>query len=707
MTRHRLSFLLINAAVAFAYSSLGFVFLTLAHFGASAPLWPPAGLAFAVALRWRWRVAPGILIGSLVANTTFLSASDGGSTPLLAAVPIAVGATAQALVAAALVRRFVADPNALRSARDILLFLALAGPAASIINATIGTATQVLTDVIPADRASLAWVIWWAGDSMGVIVFGPLVLMLLPDPTSLWTHWKWRVGLPSVAFAAVLMIAIMASVDAETDRLDTQREHAAENASSLLLDQLQREQEILQGIGDLFHASKQVDAKGFRVYTMNPLNRYGSLQALAWDISLTPGELPEFIAERREQPGGADYTATERDSDGTIRPVSPGRDQYVLVDYVEPLTQNREALGYDIASDPARRSTIERAQVTGEISATPPIELIQRDARSGTGMLALNPVYDRPGTPATVAERLDQIRGFSVGVYELDTLLATVFTAPGEPGNWDSMGIELVDITDPSSVATLAALDTSQTATTTTEVTGPPMSVMGREWQLILTPVSGPLSQPPLGASPYLLLVALAGLYLLEALLILLTTRESQAQREAQERTQEANHDALTGLLNRRGFIRRLELICDDADHGQGESVLLFCDLDRFKAINDVAGHEAGDRLLQAVATILREHVRQSDVVARLGGDEFALILVKCPMDKAVAIASSIWTAIQEFRLPTSAGDLSVSVSIGAASIGGEACSPDEALRRSDSAAYAAKKSGEGGVSMYSEATQV
>lgn len=701
-TRRAGTFLAVTAGVAAAYAVVGFAFLMLGSFGASAPLWPPAGLAFAAVLVWRAKAAPGILLGSLIANTAYLTANGAETIPVLTATVIGTGAAIQALVAAALVRRFLDRPAPLASARDIGLFLLLAGPVASTINATIGTATQVAADVIPADGAGLAWLIWWAGDAMGVIVFGPIALMFLPDPSGLWHGWRFKVGPPSAIVAAVLMAAIMASVNAEHQQLDIQRAQAARDANALLLNQLDREGEVLQGIRDLLYASQDVSAREFRQFTRDSLERFGSLQALSWNTSLTYDELPEFLAQRRAQPGGADFQATERNSEGQLRPVRPGRDQYVVVTYIEPLADNRQALGFDIASNPARKQTIDRAQATGLISATPPIDLVQSGGDTQKGMLVLNPVYRASRTPITQEQRLARIRGFSVGVYEIGEMVDEVFTSEVDPAKWDSVNIELVDVTDPAAPVTLAERGTDAVVTTSVTVVGEPLRIWGRTWQLSLTPTSGPLSQPSLGASPYLLLAALIGLYLLEVLLILLAGRERQAQEEASQRTYEANHDALTHLLNRRGFLTRLEQVCDDATNGSAASVLLFCDLDRFKYVNDAAGHAAGDRMLIAVAGLLRRNVRQADVVARMGGDEFAVILVDCPLDKALAIASSIEEAVRDFRLPTAAGDQCVTISIGATSMGGQRpLTPDEALRESDAASYIAKQSGSGGVRVF------
>ncbi|MBV8143432.1 MAG: diguanylate cyclase, partial [Gammaproteobacteria bacterium] len=112
----------------------------------------------------------------------------------------------------------------------------------------------------------------------------------------------------------------------------------------------------------------------------------------------------------------------------------------------------------------------------------------------------------------------------------------------------------------------------------------------------------------------------------------------------------QATHDALTGLVNRREFERRLEEAIESGHRGDGQHVLCYLDLDRFKIVNDTSGHLAGDSMLREVAKLLRDAVRDSDTVGRLGGDEFGILLVGCPLEKARQIADDVTRAVGDHR---------------------------------------------------------
>ncbi len=166
--------------------------------------------------------------------------------------------------------------------------------------------------------------------------------------------------------------------------------------------------------------------------------------------------------------------------------------------------------------------------------------------------------------------------------------------------------------------------------------------------------------------------------------------------------TYQASHDALTGLVNRREFERRLQEALDSAQAGDVTHALAYLDLDRFKAVNDTCGHTAGDNMLREVATLIKDAVRDSDTVGRIGGDEFALLLVGCPLDKARQIADDVVRSVGDYRFVWKDKIFNIGVSVGLVEIGRDSGALEDILSSADSACYVAKKQGGVHVHVYS-----
>jgi diguanylate cyclase (GGDEF)-like protein/PAS domain S-box-containing protein len=168
----------------------------------------------------------------------------------------------------------------------------------------------------------------------------------------------------------------------------------------------------------------------------------------------------------------------------------------------------------------------------------------------------------------------------------------------------------------------------------------------------------------------------------------------SESRRLVRRLSFEASHDALTGLVNRREFEARLKRTLERAKQSEHGAALLYMDLDQFKIVNDTCGHSAGDELLNTLAQVYWEHVRDRDTLARIGGDEFALIIEHCSIKEAVAVADKILEATRNFRYSCKGRMFQLGVSIGLIPIDANTGSMEEALRQADHACYVAKETG-------------
>ena len=162
----------------------------------------------------------------------------------------------------------------------------------------------------------------------------------------------------------------------------------------------------------------------------------------------------------------------------------------------------------------------------------------------------------------------------------------------------------------------------------------------------------------------------------------------------------QARHDELTGLVNRREFNYRLsEALTDSRRSGTGYA-LCYLDLDQFKTLNDICGHQAGDQMLKLITASLRELVRSPDTLARLGGDEFGLLL-RCPADLAVVTANALRSAISEVRFAWDGRSFAVDATIGIVMLSHIEGDLDEALSIADATCYMAKEEGRNRVRLY------
>ncbi|MGF1593348.1 MAG: diguanylate cyclase domain-containing protein [Kiloniellaceae bacterium] len=175
-----------------------------------------------------------------------------------------------------------------------------------------------------------------------------------------------------------------------------------------------------------------------------------------------------------------------------------------------------------------------------------------------------------------------------------------------------------------------------------------------------------------------------------------LALQNKEIEKSRAESEFQARHDELTALPNRRFFLDYLDQTLGVARSAGAAKALLFVDLDNFKPVNDILGHDVGDGLLRKVAMRLTASVRDSDFVARLGGDEFAVIAAMKPekgLDGVRVVAERILEAL-DMEVENSDPPIAVAASIGVAVFPADADSHEGLLRRADQAMYEAKNGG-------------
>jgi len=174
-----------------------------------------------------------------------------------------------------------------------------------------------------------------------------------------------------------------------------------------------------------------------------------------------------------------------------------------------------------------------------------------------------------------------------------------------------------------------------------------------------------------------------------------------KTQRETEQQIHHmANHDALTGLINRFAFEKKLQEMLDEVSQTL-KHAFLYIDLDQFKIVNDTSGHVAGDELLRQLSLIMGKEIRANDTLARLGGDEFGVLLNNCPLAIAENIAEKIIKAIKAFHFSWKEKIFTLSASIGLVVIDEQYHESAEIMSAADMACYSAKDAGRNRLHIY------
>jgi len=174
-----------------------------------------------------------------------------------------------------------------------------------------------------------------------------------------------------------------------------------------------------------------------------------------------------------------------------------------------------------------------------------------------------------------------------------------------------------------------------------------------------------------------------------------LSFRNMNKERELREQlSYQACHDALTGLINRYEFERRLENLINSSIENDTIHAMFYLDLDEFKVVNDTCGHIAGDELLRQLSFLLKSKLRSHDTIARLGGDEFGIIIEECLPEKAVKLATKLLHEIQNFHFAWDEKTFKIGASIGVVEINRHSKDIANIMSIADASCYSAKDGG-------------
>lgn len=524
-----------SLGIAVLYLLLGALGLSFAVApGYASPIFPAAGFAVAVLLWTGWRGWGGIWLGSFVLNLGLAwMHNDLGARSAMVAANIATGSTLQALLAWVLIQRWV--PRGWRTMeveREIVLCLALAGPLASLVSASVGVAVLYLAQVLPAPALAGAWWSWWSGDTLGVLVMLPLCLTLLYRHDSPWRARLRLLVLPMLATLALVALAFMAASRWELAQQKAAIRSQGETWVKLLEQRFIAHQEALAALRRLIEVTPNMTFAQFEYFTRITLHDNPDIFALSINPYVLQPQRAAFEHSMAQKTGVAGFEIKERDSQRKLVRAAERAD-YVAVGYIAPLQGNRPAIGFDIHSEPVRRDAIGRAKASAKPAATAPIQLVQENQKR-VGILLLHPSYLRTdearGTPEQGA-----LAAFSVGVIKVDEMVEIATRSSQVPG----LVLQVSDASAPAEQARIFHSGVTDAEPDARLVWQQQVAVADRHWTVRVVPTAAYLRE---GRHWTALAVGLAGLVLaalLQVLLLVITGRAVLIQRRVAEQTAE------------------------------------------------------------------------------------------------------------------------------------------------------------------------
>lgn len=503
-------------------------------------------------------------------------------------------------------------------------------------------------------------------------------------------------------------------------------QHNAELKINEIVRTLQNNIQQPLSIASFFGSSNEVDKKDFYEFTRHLLSNYVGLTTLQWAPVVLRDNRLEFETNSREI--FPDFQITNISANGELQ-ISENKKEYVPVLFCEPLQGNESAHGFDISSNPTRRKMLEFSRDSGR-SAVSEITHLAHDAKRHSGLLVSHPVYLNGITPATLAERRNNILGYAIAELLVDEIVSSALqhfpTSNAEIAVFDYTDRTQVDLIYEENQMTAPSTDAS--ANPNTYLQSPinwsrSFQMHNRTWKIHARPSPGAVQTGPswraFATMVFLLLLTILGTFYTmllnrkdKQLTAMIGTKnaEIKQRRLLQKQLSEANdrleilsrEDALLGIFNRRKFNEYFNTEWQRGmRHGKSLSLIII-DVDDFKAFNDNYGHIIGDRALREVALVTKSCAnRAADLVARYGGEEIAIILPETQVEIARRIANSIRNGVLALGIPNEGADktslLSISAGVGSI-IPSFDVRPTAFIAHVDAAMYQAKRNGKNAV---------
>ncbi len=420
---------LLNLGVAVGNFIGGWVGTLLATVPSNAsPIWPSAGIALAVMLVYGKKVLPGLFLGALVTQVySFLDVSGGERNleSLLIGGATAIGACLQAGFGAKLIRRAVGDSNPLIEDRKILGFFLLAA-LSGVISASIGISLLCLRGVISLSNSPVSWVTWWVGDAIGMLIFAPMLLLFIGQPKHLWQARRRVVVYPLLITLSLVVAAFEYSQRQEQARIAVQFERQVDLLQTTINQHLREHLASVVALKALFDSNDDgIEHEAFDRFAASISNPHiNGLFALEWTPRIYAAQRPQWQIEQNAP-------IRRLNDQGVLAEADYGQPVYFPITYLLPEAENFYAKGFDIGSNPQVASLLSQVIASGQMLATPGIQLIQNKEDQRLGTVIYAPVYAKHVELVTSEQRQQAFIGFVASMFRLGDAIEHVLHGLG------------------------------------------------------------------------------------------------------------------------------------------------------------------------------------------------------------------------------------------------------------------------------------
>jgi diguanylate cyclase (GGDEF)-like protein len=466
----------------------------------------------------------------------------------------------------------------------------------------------------------------------------------------------------------------------------------AESQSMILQNGINEYLSGLAALRALFESSRrEVSRREFEIFAEWLLRDLTAIQSVSW-IPRVPHAEREARERAAVDDGIPGYRIKAVGPGGSLAP-SPERDEYFPIFYSTEKPKTSPVFGIDLASEPKRRETLERAWRNNH-AATFADFILHTGAGDRTGFIVMLPMYRQDLPFDTEEERKRNLVGFVQGAFQTSVMIETILGATTKPQAIDFFlfSSNAGPATPPLSIyaSRLRAAPPEpapQAALTAGTHWSGELKAGDAHWTLVAVPA--PSEQFVVGHDRAWIIL-IAGLLVSGVVVAYLWA----SARHARSVEVLALTDPLTTLANRRSFLERLTIAFAAGRRGGSPFAVLFLDLDDFKDVNDTLGHATGDALLREAAERLKKTIRPTDLVSRFGGDEFAILQAAASDPLAAATLAARVGACLAAPFTIEGHEVRVTASIGISPYSTDVAGAEAMMMQADLALYRAKNDG-------------